>query len=55
MLCAITGTLDPLRNLTGLTYLDLTSNRIGGMSVRTAVAMVVVVLEYGCWWGIPVT
>jgi hypothetical protein len=33
----ITGTLDPVRNLTGLTFLNLLSNRIGGMSVRTAV------------------
>ncbi len=30
----ITGTLDPLRNLTGLTLFDLKSNRISGKSVR---------------------
>ena len=47
---AITGTLDPLRSLTGLTVLSLYSNSIGGMSVRTAVGMVVVVLEYGWQW-----
>jgi hypothetical protein len=49
-----TGTLDPVRNLTGLTYLVLYSNSIGGMSVRTAVGMVVVVLAFGCQrgWGI---
>ena len=47
---AITGTLDPVRNLTGLTELDVSTNSIGGMSVRTAVGMVVVVLECG-WQG----
>jgi hypothetical protein len=34
---AITGTLDPVRNLTGLTVLSLYQNRIGGTFVRTAV------------------
>ncbi len=35
---AITGTLDPVRGLTGLTTLFVASNVIGGMSVRAAVA-----------------
>ncbi len=30
----ITGTMEPLRGLSRLTQLDLTSNNIGGMSVR---------------------
>jgi hypothetical protein len=34
---AFTGSLDPLHNLTGLTWLLLKSNSIGGMSVRLAV------------------
>ncbi len=42
---AITGTLDPVRNLTGLTTLYLDINSIGGMSVRAAVGMVLAVLE----------
>ena len=46
---AMTGTLDPVRNLTGLTVLSLYLNSIGGMSVRTAVGMVVV-LECGWQW-----
>ncbi len=33
---AITGTLDPVRNLTGLTVLVLNQNSIGGTFVRTA-------------------
>ncbi len=33
----ITGTLDPVRNLTGLTFLNLLSNRIGGMCIFVAV------------------
>ncbi len=37
--CTITGTLDPVCNLTGLTFLNLLSNRIGGMSARTAVGV----------------
>jgi hypothetical protein len=44
----ITGTLDPVRNLTGLTELYLSLNSIGGMSVQTAVGMwMVVVLKCG--------
>ncbi len=33
----MTGTLDPVRNLTGLATLVLSQNSIGGMFVRTAV------------------
>jgi hypothetical protein len=33
---AIAGTLDPVRNLNGLTRLDLSQNSIGGTFVRTA-------------------
>ncbi len=51
---ALTGTLDPVRNLTGLTRLSVYSNRIGGMFLRTSILMaadfflmVVVVLVYG--------
>ncbi len=41
---AVTGTLDPVRSLTGLTVLDLSSNSIGGMCVlRTRYMMVLVV------------
>jgi hypothetical protein len=36
---AFTGTLDPVRGLTGLTTLDVATNSIGGMSVRRAVAV----------------
>ncbi len=36
---AIAGTLDPLRYLTGLTVLNLRTNSIGGMFVRTAVGI----------------
>jgi hypothetical protein len=46
VLWAITGTLDPVRNLTGLIYLNVYSNHIGGMFVLFAVGMMVaVVLE----------
>ncbi len=44
VLWAITGTLDPVRNLTGLIYLNLYSNHIGGMFVLFAVGMMVVVV-----------
>ncbi len=38
-----TGTLDPVRNLTGLTALFLDSNNIGGTSIIEAVEMVLVI------------
>jgi hypothetical protein len=41
--CSITGTLDPLRNLTRLVDVRLSTNSIGGMFMRTAV------LEWLCW------
>jgi hypothetical protein len=44
---AITGTLDPVRSLTELTWLFLYSNSIGGMSVRTSIVMVVSESVYG--------
>ncbi len=44
---AMAGTLDPVRNLTGLTVLSLYSNSIGGMSVRTSIVMVVSESVYG--------
>jgi hypothetical protein len=48
VLWAITGTLDPVRNLTRLANLNLYSNNIGGMFVLFAFGMmVVVVLECG--------
>ncbi len=52
------GTLDPLRNLTGLTYLSLSTNSVSGMSIVVAVGMVLVVLECGCQcggWGMTAT
>ncbi len=52
---AITGTLDPVRNLTGLTEMYFSKNSIGGMFVRAAVEIVAVV--FGVWmalvWGSP--
>ncbi len=45
---AIAGTLDPLRNLTGLTELLLSTNSIGGMLIFVAVGMLVVVSDL--WW-----
>ncbi len=50
---AIAGTLDPVRNLTGLTLLYLSQNSIGGMFVRKAAgfaAAVVVALACGWQW-----
>jgi hypothetical protein len=47
---AITGTLDPVRNLTRLTRLDLYQNSIGGMFVRTAVGIAAVVVVLACGW-----
>ncbi len=47
---AITGTLDPLRNLTGLNQLDLYQNSIGGMFVRTVVGIADVVVALACGW-----
>ncbi len=38
----MTGTLDPVRSLTGLTKLVLHQNSIGGMFVRTAVGIAAV-------------
>jgi hypothetical protein len=46
--CAITGTLDPVRNLTGLTSLSLFQNSIGGMFVRTVVGIAAVVVALAC-------
>ncbi len=59
--CTITGTLEPLRNLTCLTFLDVQSNNLGGMLIFEAVWVLVVVLKCGCqrgwgWgWGITAT
>ena len=47
---AITGTLDPVRNLTGLNKLDLDQNSIGGMIVRTVVGIAAVVVALACGW-----
>ncbi len=47
---AITGTLDPVRNLAGLTVLYLSQNSIGGMFVRTVVDFAAVVLGWGWYW-----
>ncbi len=47
---AITGTLDPVRNLTGLTVLHLRSNSIGGMFVRTVVGIAAVVVALASVW-----
>ena len=47
---AITGTLDPVRNLTGLTELYLSQNSIGGMFVRKAVGIAAVVVALACGW-----
>jgi hypothetical protein len=47
---AITGTLDPVRNLTGLTRLYLYQNRIGGTFVRTADGIAAVVVALACGW-----
>jgi hypothetical protein len=33
----ITGTLDPVRNLTGLTYLDVSTNALIGEFIQTLV------------------
>ncbi len=45
---AITGTLDPVRNLTGLTVLYLFQNSIGGMFVRTADGTLGLVVVSAC-------
>ena len=45
---AITGTLDPVRNLTGLTVLSLYLNSIGGMFVRTVVGIAAVLDALAC-------
>ncbi len=60
MAWAITGTLDPLRNLTGLTWLTLSLNSIGGMFVRMVVGIAAVVVALASvWiavvWGIAAT
>ncbi len=47
-LWAITGTLDPVRNLTGLTSLGLFSNSIGGTFVLKADGIVAVVVVLAC-------
>jgi hypothetical protein len=47
---AITGTLDPVRNLTGLTRLYLSQNSIGGMFGRTFVGIAAVVVALACGW-----
>ncbi len=49
---AITGTLDAVRNLTGLTVLSLFQNIIGGMFVciTDGIGAVVVVLSCGRQW-----
>jgi hypothetical protein len=47
---AITGTLDPVRDLTWLTTLYLSQNSIGGMFVRTTVGIAVVVVVFACGW-----
>jgi hypothetical protein len=41
----ITGTLDPVRNLTGLIYLSVFTNALVGMFIFLAVGIVVVVME----------
>ena len=57
---SITGTLDPVRNLTGLNQLILNQNSIGGMFVRTVVGIAAVVVALASvWiavvWGIAAT
>ncbi len=47
---AITGTLDPVRNLTGLTRLVLNQNNIGGTFVRTAFGIAALGAVLACGW-----
>jgi hypothetical protein len=52
---AITGTLDPVRNLTGLTVLYLNQNSIGGMFVRTVDGIAAVLFVLACLDTVCVT
>jgi hypothetical protein len=47
---AITGSLDPVRNLTGLNTLYLSRNSIGGMFVLSAVGVAALGVALACGW-----